>query len=261
MEMQGCGGCFEKHCHSARRWARSVALVAVAFAILFAPRTSYALGRRRSRPLTIEEYRQLRFGTAGSIDLTNEIGPVSLDDTSFSLSGTDESGREHDVSLSGHSLGVSQLVFDTTALSLRIGITDHFSLGLPVAFGGAPMSEPFGPTNDPNAAHVNGSGAFLFGFGISPGYEVDFGDSAIRFDAALLGRAIFLPTTWTTVDKHGRTVAASAISFQPAFEPRITVLPYAKGGLGLGFFGEMDAAHPDDWACGVVLQARWGKSG
>lgn len=250
----------ENHCRSALRWVRPIALLATILATLLVPRTSYAFGRRRHTSLTIDEYRQLRFGTPGSIDLTDEIGPISLGDTSFSLSGTDETGHDHDVSVSGQSLGIQRLVFDQAALSLRIGLVDHFSLGIPLAFGAAPVGEPLA-AQGPVVARANGDSAMLFAFGLSPGYEVNFGDSAFRFDAALLGRLVLVPTNWTTVDKHGRTVAASAAAFQPSFEPRVTILPYARGGLGLGFFAEADAAHPENWACGVVLQARWGRSG
>ncbi|MGH7282602.1 MAG: hypothetical protein ACRELY_13835 [Polyangiaceae bacterium] len=210
--------------------------------------------------MTIEEFRAIRNATPSSIDLTNEIGPISLGTQMFSLEGTDSTGHERDVALDGHSLGLDRLVFDQTSISLRIGIVDHLSIGIPFTMGGAPVSEP-SYSNDPNAPSANGSAAMLLGVGVSPGYEINFGDSAFRFDAAVLGQLILVPTSWETRDKHGNPVAASAAAGRIAFEPRMTILPYVNRDLGLGFFGEADAIHPENWACGVVIQLRWGRAG
>lgn len=252
----------EKRCPRIATFARRFVLCAIALATILLPRTSFAWSRHRKEKMTIEEYRAMRNGTPTSFDLTDEIGPLWLGTQSFSLSGIDAAGHQRTVSLDGHALGVDRLVLDQFAVSYRLGIADHFSIGVPLSIGGGPVTEVTPPDlNDPTVPHVNGNAALILGLGISPGYEVNFGDSAIRFDAAVVGHAIFLPTNWETHDKHGRLTSASATAFQAAFEPRVTVLPYVRRDIGIGFFGEADAVHPENWACGLVIQARWGRAG
>ncbi len=195
-----------------------------------------------------------------SFDISNEIGPLNLSTATFSAAGTDDKGIQRSQYLSGHALGVDKLVFDQVGFAFRMGVYNHFSIGVPISFGIAPVREALGPSNSvsPNAIRANGDVAGLLGIGVSPSYEINFGDSAFRFDAQVLARAILVPTNLSTVNKNHQTVAEDAIAGQIAFEPRLTVLPYAKNGLGLGFFGEVDAVHPENWACGLVLQARFG---
>ncbi|HEX7667853.1 MAG TPA: hypothetical protein VF407_25175, partial [Polyangiaceae bacterium] len=197
---------------------------------------------------------------SGALELSSEVGPLSLADDTFNVEGRDQRNLNHDVTLSGKNLGVDRLYFDQTSLTFRIGIANHFSIGVPLTFGAAPMQDVPPSSIDPNRVRAHGDAAFLLSTAISPAYEINFKDSAIRFDAALVGSVIDVPTTYIGKDKHGHDVAADASTWQIAFEPRITVLPYVGRNVGAGFFVEANAAHPDEWASGLILQLRWGKA-
>ncbi|MEO9141923.1 MAG: hypothetical protein ABI332_06595, partial [Polyangiaceae bacterium] len=75
------------------------------------------------------------------MELSNELGPLALTDDTFSVSGRDERSLNHDVTLSGHDLGVDRLYFDQTSFTIRVGLADHFSIGIPLTFGAAPMPD------------------------------------------------------------------------------------------------------------------------
>ncbi|MEO7109859.1 MAG: hypothetical protein ABI183_05435 [Polyangiaceae bacterium] len=196
----------------------------------------------------------------GSIDLSNQIGPLTLSSATFNASGKDLKGVERDDAISGHALGVDKLIFDQFGASLRFGVAHGFTLGVPISLGFAPFGEHSYPSSSVSqeSIHATGGTAVLLGIGFSPGYEINFGDSAFRFDAQVLARAIFVPVNLTTVDKHGKTVSADALAGELVFEPRITILPYAHKDLGLGFFAEVDAIHPENWSIGGVVQFRFG---
>jgi len=246
-------------CLARRLHTRRVVFLAFVFISLFGSRTSFA-GSRRHHTASFSVDKDT---APGSIDVTNSVGPLMLDQASFGYSGTDAAGRYRDAVVSGHAIGIDRLVFDQASISLRIGVYDHFSIGFPVTFGAAPVGEAVYPTAsmNANAIRANGGAALLFGVGVSPGYEINFGDSAFRFDTAILARAVFVPINLTSIGKGGKTYNQSADAAEIAFEPRITILPWARGDLGLGFYGEMNAMHPEDWSCGGVIQLRFGRKG
>ncbi|MEO8876369.1 MAG: hypothetical protein ABI461_12340 [Polyangiaceae bacterium] len=225
--------------------------------VLFFSSTSAFARHSHGKQVTLS----LEHAAPGSIDLSNSIGPLDVSHMSFSASGFDGRGRDRDATLSGTQLGVDRLIFDQIGLALRIGVIDHFSIGIPLSFGVASAPEAIYPSSSQSASAIraNGDAAFLLEIGVSPGYEINFGDSAIRFDTTLLARGIFIPTNLTNIGKKGQRVAAPGSAGEIAFEPRITVLPWARGDLGIGFFAEMNATHPEDWSCGGVIQLRWGK--
>jgi hypothetical protein len=248
---------FGIRCRDRRARARRLVLALFASALWFVSSSAFAMSRNND---TIEH--STRNLAPGSVDLSDQIGPLTLANSTFWVSGTDTHGAQHDLALSGHDLGVDKLVFDQVSLAMRIGVVGHFSIGIPLSFGGAPVNEhPLPAAVAGNSVRTDGDAAMLLGIGVSPGYEINFGDSAFRFDAAILGRVILLPTNLSTLDKHGNPVPAEGQAAQLAFEPRLTILPYARGDLGLGFYGEIDAVHPDNWSCGAVIQMRFGRRG
>jgi hypothetical protein len=248
------GWVFGIRCRDTARAMRRVVLAVVAVTIFFGSGNAFARSRRGGAPV------DARTIFPSSIDITNDVGPLVLSSTTFDASGKDVHGIERDEAISGHALGVDKLVFDQVGASFRIGLAHGFTLGVPITFGVALSSERNDPSSSvsPDAIHSTGGAATLFGIGLSPGYEINFGDSAFRFDAQVLAHAIFVPVNLSTLDKHGNTVSADAVAGEIKFEPRLTVLPYAHKDLGLGFYGEVDAMHPENWSCGGVVQFRFG---
>jgi len=246
---------FGIRCLSGHHAMRRLVLAMLTLVICFASTSASAYTHRRRGPPVDE-----RTIFPSSFDLSNQIGPLNLSTATFEASGTDAKGLQHDQWITGHALGVDKLVFDQVQFAIRIGVYNHFSIGVPIAFGMAPMSVTPTPSNSASISVVRADGNFagLLGIGISPSYEINFGDSAFRFDAQVLARGILVPTNLTTVNKHGQTVAEDAVAGQIIFEPRLTILPYAHKDLGLGFYGEVDAVHPENWSCGLVIQARFG---
>lgn len=244
---------FGIRCRDAARGMRRLVLLMSALMISFSSTSAFA---RRSSGPPVDE----RTIFPSSFDITNQLGPLTLSSTTFDASGKDPRGIQHDDGISGHALGVDKLTFDQIGVSLRIGLAHGFTLGIPITFGVAPFSERNYPSASvaQDSVHTTGGPAELFGIGVSPGYEINFGDSAFRFDAQVLAHAIFVPVNLTTLDKHGNTVGADAVAGEIKFEPRLTILPYAHKDLGLGFYGEVDAIHPENWSCGGVIQLRFG---
>jgi hypothetical protein len=232
---------------------RRLVLLMTMLMLSLASTTAFAMTPRRGPP--VDE----RTIYPGSIDLSNQIGPLTLSSATFNASGKDLKGIERDEAFSGHALGVDKLIFDQFGASLRIGFAHGFTIGVPISVGFAPFEEHNYPSSaSQDSIHATGGTAALVGIGFSPGYEINFGDSAFRFDAQVLARAIFVPINLTTVDKHGNTVSADAVAGELVFEPRLTILPYAHKDLGLGFYAEADAIHPENWSVGGVVQFRFG---
>lgn len=250
------GWVFGIRCRDGAHAMRRLVLAIVSITILFGSGNAFASSRSRHRGPPVDE----RTIFPSSIDLTNQIGPMTLSSTSFDASGTDMRGVKRDEAISGNALGVDKLVFDQIGVSFRIGLAHGFTVGVPIMFGIAPFSERSYPSSSvsQDAIHSTGGPADLLGIAVSPGYEINFGDSAFRFDAQILAHAIFVPVNLSTLDKHGNTVGAEAVAGEIKFEPRLTVLPYAHKDLGLGFYGEVDAMHPENWSCGGVIQFRFG---